>query len=106
MVSPWKSRPETSIRPSHRDRILSETKPLICGVGTSVSTSTTFLNSIDRIESYIPVEQFFAPNSLVQDAVMRNLEIIGEGATHLPQETRDALPEVHWRDVIDHCATS
>ena len=49
------------------------------------------LHCIERIESYISDEPSFSSDSLVQDAVMRNLEIIGEAATHLAQETRDAL---------------
>lgn len=59
------------------------------------------LHCIGRIESYISDKRSFASDSLVQDAVMRNLEIIGEAATHLSQETTDALPEVAWRDAID-----
>ena len=59
------------------------------------------LNCIEKIESYVSDEQSFSSDSLVQDAVMRNLEIIGEAATHLTQEIRAALPEVAWRDAID-----
>lgn len=59
------------------------------------------LECIERIESYISDERSFASDSLVQDAVTRNLEIIGEAATHLSQETKEALPEVAWKDAID-----
>ena len=31
------------------------------------------------------------------DAVVRNLEIIGEAAKHLPNKLRSQIPEVDWR---------
>lgn len=50
----------------------------------------------------------FRINRLVFDAVVRNLEIIGEAAKHLPAAAVAAMPEVEWskaagfRDVIAH----
>jgi uncharacterized protein with HEPN domain len=34
------------------------------------------------------------------DATLRNLELIGEAATHIPQSVRDAASEIPWRQVI------
>ncbi len=34
------------------------------------------------------------------DATIRNLELIGEAATHLPREVRLANPDIPWRLVI------
>ena len=61
-----------------------------------------------RIATYtqaMSLEEFRA-NQLVFDAVVRNLEIIGEAARHLPAAVTQAIPEVEWsrtvafRDVI------
>ncbi len=32
-------------------------------------------------------------------AVERQLEIIGEAANHLTQETKDLVPEIDWRNI-------
>jgi len=42
----------------------------------------------------------FVANRLVFDATLRNLELIGEAATHIPAEVRTAHPAVPWRLVI------
>ena len=33
------------------------------------------------------------------DAVIRNLQIIGEAVKNIPQETRDLAPEIEWRKI-------
>ena len=42
----------------------------------------------------------FAGNELVRDAVLRNLEIIGEAAKHIPPTARAILADVDWRRII------
>lgn len=42
----------------------------------------------------------FVANSLVYDATLRNLELIGEAATHVPDDVRQAHPEVPCGMVI------
>jgi uncharacterized protein with HEPN domain len=42
----------------------------------------------------------FVANGLTYDATLRNLELIGEAATHIPDEIRAAHPEVPWRMII------
>lgn len=39
----------------------------------------------------------FVADSLVYDATLRNLELIGEAATHVPDAVRAAHAEVPWR---------
>ncbi|HOK66862.1 MAG TPA: DUF86 domain-containing protein [Anaerohalosphaeraceae bacterium] len=52
--------------------------------------------------------QTFCENSLVVDAVVRNLQIIGEAAKKIPKEVRQAHSRVEWqkiaglRDILTH----
>ena len=41
----------------------------------------------------------FLNNSLIQDAVVRNLEIIGEATKQLPQEFRSNYPQIEWKKI-------
>lgn len=41
----------------------------------------------------------FVNDDLHFDAVLRNLEIIGEAVKHIPEETRDKYPQVKWRNI-------
>ena len=68
------------------------------------------LECIEKIESYragVTADEL-AANSMLQDAVVRRLEIIGEAAKHVPQEVRARYPDVPWRtmaglrDVLIH----
>lgn len=38
--------------------------------------------------------------NLLYDATLRNLELIGEAATHIPTEIRKANPDIPWRLII------
>ena len=42
----------------------------------------------------------FVANELTYDATLRNLELIGEAATHIPDLVRSAHPEIPWRMII------
>lgn len=42
----------------------------------------------------------FETNELLQDAVVRNLELIGEAATRIPEDVRLAHSEIPWRQII------
>jgi uncharacterized protein with HEPN domain len=42
----------------------------------------------------------FDQSKLNFDATVRNLELIGEAATHIPQHVRDLAPQIQWRLII------
>ena len=42
----------------------------------------------------------FVATGLNYDATVRNLELIGEAATHIPSEIREAYSSVPWRQII------
>lgn len=42
----------------------------------------------------------FVADSLTYDATLRNLELIGEAATHIPDEIRATYHDVPWRLMI------
>ena len=42
----------------------------------------------------------FLANRLVYDATVRNIELIGEAASHIPDSVREAQPDIEWRMVI------
>jgi len=42
----------------------------------------------------------FIATGLNYDATLRNLELIGEAATHIPEEFRAAHPEIPWRMIV------
>ncbi|AHF80366.1 Hypothetical protein TES1_0982 [Thermococcus paralvinellae] len=60
------------------------------------------LESIERIEEYTEGYNFetFAKDRKTCDAVLRNLEIIGEAAKHIPENIRMQHPEIPWKRVI------
>ncbi|HEX2162685.1 MAG TPA: DUF86 domain-containing protein [Thermoanaerobaculia bacterium] len=59
------------------------------------------LEAIRRIQTYVSGEtrDSFLGTLMVQDAVLRNLEIVGEAAKRLPPEVRARAPEIDWRKV-------
>ncbi len=56
----------------------------------------------ERVRSYTAGydQAAFIADSLRYDATIRNLELIGEAATHVPQSVRDRFPAVPWRAIV------
>jgi len=56
------------------------------------------LEAIEKIQQYTANLTFedFAANSMVIDAVVRNFEIIGEAASHIPDDIQSTYSEVPW----------
>jgi len=59
------------------------------------------LNAIDKIERYTKGMDFedFVDDELIQDGVVRNLEIIGEAVKNLPGDIKKNYPEIEWRKI-------
>ena len=59
------------------------------------------LEAIEKIKRYIEGMNFdeFIEDEKTVDAVIRNLEIIGEAAKHLPEEFKAVHPEIPWREI-------
>lgn len=59
------------------------------------------LDSIARIESYTEDvgEREFKEEPLIQDAVIRHLEIVGEAASRISEATQQRHDDVPWRDI-------
>lgn len=67
------------------------------------------LECIRRIETFTEGgEDAFLSERIIQDAVMRNLEVMGEAAKRVPDNYREAHPKIPWRgmatlrDVLIH----
>ncbi len=60
------------------------------------------LESMDKIDLYIEKQSFsqFKEDPKTIDAVVRNLEIIGEAANQIPEEIKKEYPSVKWRRII------
>ncbi|HEU0076773.1 MAG TPA: DUF86 domain-containing protein, partial [Longimicrobiaceae bacterium] len=72
--------------------------------GTAVKDDTLYLihvlERIHRIEEFTREgEQAFLQSRLVQDAVIRNFEVIGEAVKRLPDSLKLERPEVPWRRI-------
>lgn len=51
-----------------------------------------------RFTSGMNREQF-AQRELVMDAILRNIEIIGEAAKSLPEDVRSRMPNIEWKKI-------
>ena len=68
------------------------------------------LNAIDKIGRYVDGISYekFKTNSLLCDAVVRNLEIIGEAAKNVSEDIKEKYINIEWkkiaglRDILIH----
>ena len=61
------------------------------------------LSAISDIEGYVTGkdEKSFGKDKMLQDAVIRKVEIIGEAARNLSEEFKSKKADVEWRDIMD-----
>ena len=59
------------------------------------------LEAIDRIQEYVQdvTRETFERDRMRIDAVVRNLEIIGEAVKQMPDSVREKYPSVEWRKI-------
>ena len=59
------------------------------------------LDAIHRIEEYVNKIEYgeYMDNHLIQDGVIRQIEIIGEAAKRLSDELRKKHPDIPWKDI-------
>jgi len=60
------------------------------------------LDAIHRIEEYTQNIEYkdFIENHLIQDGVIRQIEIIGEAVKRLSNEIREKYTDVPWKDIV------
>lgn len=61
------------------------------------------LTSVNKIQNYVGDTSYEAllADEMRLDAIVRNLEIIGEAASNIPADIRDKYPFVEWRKISD-----
>ena len=57
------------------------------------------LLQIERYTDGVTHEEFLS-NSLLQDGVIRQLEVMGEAARNLSEDLRNEYPKIPWRQMI------
>ena len=60
------------------------------------------LDSIKKIKTYTKgtSKDKFKKNSLLVDAVARNLEIIGEASKRIPTDIKRQIPDIPWKKIV------
>jgi len=60
------------------------------------------LESCLRVRSYTAGmdQEALVNNNMAYDAVLRNLEIIGEAAKQIPKDVRQQMPQLEWTKIV------
>ncbi|MEA1888238.1 MAG: DUF86 domain-containing protein [Pseudomonadota bacterium] len=57
------------------------------------------LDCILRIDEYVESKEHFYSSRLVQDAVVRNLQVMSESSQRLSEDTKQLYPEIPWKQI-------
>ena len=59
-------------------------------------------NCCENIQNYLEnvTKDNFLKNKMLQDALVRNIEIIGEASKNLSTELRENNPHISWREIM------
>jgi uncharacterized protein with HEPN domain len=71
---------------------MSRDEPLLLDMLFAADQAIAFVADLDQVQ--------FVGSALHQYAVIRSLEVIGEAATRVSSEFRDAHPEIPWREIV------
>ena len=60
------------------------------------------LDAISKIEKYTKgfTRSTFQKNTLVADAVIKNLEVIGEASKRIPAGIKHQIPAIEWKEIV------
>ncbi|PIU10118.1 hypothetical protein COT30_00890 [Candidatus Micrarchaeota archaeon CG08_land_8_20_14_0_20_49_17] len=60
------------------------------------------LDAISTIEQYVGSSSYdeFLGNRLLQDGVIRQIQIIGEASKKLSSELKQKYPQIPWKDIV------
>ncbi|MEK9175270.1 MAG: DUF86 domain-containing protein [Patescibacteria group bacterium] len=60
------------------------------------------LDAIETIEDFCSGKNYedFKGDKLLQDGLIRELEIIGEAAKHLSEEYKNRISDIPWKDIV------
>jgi uncharacterized protein with HEPN domain len=64
-----------------------------------ITDMVTFAENVISYTDGFDLERFVS-SGITYDATLRNLELIGEAATHIPTEVREQYPHFPWRMMI------
>jgi uncharacterized protein with HEPN domain len=57
------------------------------------------LDCLHRIDEYVENREQFYSSHLVQDAVIRNLQVMAESSQRLSDKIKQANPQIPWKEI-------
>lgn len=57
------------------------------------------LDCIQRIDEYVESKKQFYSSRLVQDAVVRNLQVMAESSQRLADDIKQKYPDIPWKSI-------